>query len=181
MLNDDGKGNPIYSTFDGQNTVSTDVLVKFTYYGHADLNCEIDGSDYSRIDSSYLAEENETTDGTPTPFSTGISGWSNGDFNYDGVLDGSDYTLIDNAFNSQGAAITDLLANPHCNPNRPDRRFTDFDSRTSDRSICHHWVGSSGTTPTYIGYPPPSEPNRPNTNQISMLRLIHTPSHSSCF
>ena len=32
------------------------------------------------------------------------SGWSNGDFNYDGVVDGSDYSLIDNAFN-QVAAI----------------------------------------------------------------------------
>lgn len=33
----------------------------------------------------------------------GLSGWSNGDFNYDGVINGDDYTLIDNAYNSQGS------------------------------------------------------------------------------
>jgi hypothetical protein len=34
-----------------------------------------------------------------------MTGWANGDFNYDGVIDGSDYTLIDNAFNTQGSQI----------------------------------------------------------------------------
>ena len=41
-----------------------------------------------------------------------MTGWFNGDFNYDGVVNGSDYTLIDNAFNTQGALITDQLAAP---------------------------------------------------------------------
>ena len=35
-----------------------------------------------------------------------LTGWYNGDFNYDGVIDGSDYTLIDNAFNNQGSQLT---------------------------------------------------------------------------
>ena len=34
-----------------------------------------------------------------------MSGWQNGDFNYDGTVDASDYTLIDNAFNSQGTPL----------------------------------------------------------------------------
>ena len=41
-----------------------------------------------------------------------ITGWFNGDFNYDGVINGSDYTLIDNAFNSQGAQIAAEIATP---------------------------------------------------------------------
>jgi hypothetical protein len=76
--------------FDGQSVTSTDVLVKYTYYGDANLDGKVDGSDYARIDNGYL---------------THATGWNNGDFNYDGVINGSDYTLIDNAFNIQGAAI----------------------------------------------------------------------------
>ncbi len=76
---------------------SSDVLVKYTYYGDATLDGTVDGSDYSRIDNGYLA---------------GASGWFNGDFNYDGQIDGSDYTLIDNAFNTQGANIASEIANP---------------------------------------------------------------------
>jgi alpha-tubulin suppressor-like RCC1 family protein len=79
----------------GQSLVAGDVLIKYTYYGDADLNGIIDGSDYSRIDFGYLAK---------------LTGWNNGDFNYDGVVDGSDYTLIDNAFNMQGAVINAEVA-----------------------------------------------------------------------
>ncbi len=35
-----------------------------------------------------------------------LTGWYNGDFNYDGKVDASDYTLIDNAFNTQAAPLT---------------------------------------------------------------------------
>jgi fibronectin-binding autotransporter adhesin len=85
------------STFEGSPVASTDVLVKYTYYGDANLDGKVDGSDYSLIDSGYL---------------TGATGWQNGDFNYDGVIDGSDYTLIDNAFNRQGAQLAASVAAP---------------------------------------------------------------------
>jgi probable HAF family extracellular repeat protein len=85
----------LYSTFDGQPVSSTDVLIKYTYYGDADLNGEVDGSDYSRIDNGYL---------------NNLTGWGNGDFNYDGVINGSDYTLIDNAYNTQGASLAASVA-----------------------------------------------------------------------
>jgi hypothetical protein len=65
---------------------TSDVEVRHTYYGDANLDGRLDGSDYSKIDNGYIRH---------------LSGWSNGDFNYDGVVDGSDYTLIDNAFNRQ--------------------------------------------------------------------------------
>jgi hypothetical protein len=87
--------NGIYSSFDNQPAAATDVIVKYTYYGDADLNGQLDGSDYSRIDNGYL---------------NNLTGWYNGDFNNDGVIDGSDYTLIDNAFNTQGASLASEVA-----------------------------------------------------------------------
>jgi fibronectin-binding autotransporter adhesin len=106
ILNDDGtgSGHAIYSTFDGAPTGEGDVLVKYTFYGDANLNGAVDGSDYSRIDNAYL---NNLNSSNPQ-----LTGWFNGDFNYDGVINGSDYTLIDNAFNTQGAQISDLIAGP---------------------------------------------------------------------
>jgi hypothetical protein len=77
-------------TFDGAAVAAGDVLIKYTYYGDANLDGQVDGSDYSKIDNGSLQH---------------LSGWSNGDFNYDGVVNGSDYTLIDNAFNTQGSPI----------------------------------------------------------------------------
>jgi autotransporter-associated beta strand protein len=107
-----GSGGSLASNFEGTFPLDGDVLIKYTYYGDTDLNGQVDGSDYSRIDSTYVDEG--FTNGIP---STQISGWFNGDFNYDSVVDGSDYTLIDNTFNSQGARIaaqpattTDLIA-----------------------------------------------------------------------
>jgi hypothetical protein len=90
ILNDDGTGKSIYTSFDGQAVSVDDVLVKQTYYGDANLDGRVDGSDYTLIDNGYANH---------------LTGWFNGDFNYDGVVDGSDYALMDNAFNNQGAAI----------------------------------------------------------------------------
>jgi len=108
ILNDNGQGSPLYGSggslagsFDGINSVLLDdVLVKYTYYGDANLDGKVDGSDYTRIDAGYLSQSG----------SNPRSGWSNGDFNYDGVIDGSDYTLIDNAFNMQGAKISSQVS-----------------------------------------------------------------------
>jgi hypothetical protein len=86
-----------YSSFDGQPVSSSDVLIKYTYYGDANLDGQVNSADYTRIDSGFLSH---------------ATGWWNGDFNYDGVVNGSDYTLIDNAFNTQGASITAVIANP---------------------------------------------------------------------
>jgi fibronectin-binding autotransporter adhesin len=84
--------------FDGTyNGSSGDVLVKYTYYGDTNLDGEVDGSDYSRIDNGFIND---------------LTGWSNGDFNYDGVINGSDYTLIDNAFNTQGASLAAEIGSP---------------------------------------------------------------------
>jgi PEP-CTERM motif len=101
IQNDNGSGTPLYGTgdlygpFDGQSPGDAAVLVKYTYYGDADLNGVIDGRDYSRIDIGFAEH---------------LRGWVNGDFNYDGVIDGSDYSLIDNAFNAQSGSLLGLTA-----------------------------------------------------------------------
>ena len=38
-------------------------------------------------------------------FSTGRTGWTNGDFDGNGVINFDDYSLIDLAFNTQGASL----------------------------------------------------------------------------
>jgi len=85
--------------FDGVSTTTNDVLVKYTYYGDANLDGTVNGADYQQIDNG---------------FGLGLTGWSNGDFNYDGVVDGSDFSLIDNTFNqinATGAGPLALIAN----------------------------------------------------------------------
>jgi len=42
--------------FDNQPANTTDILLKYTYYGDATLDGMVDGSDYSRIDSAYSGE-----------------------------------------------------------------------------------------------------------------------------
>jgi hypothetical protein len=108
ILNDNGSGTPLYggssaliaSTFDGTTPADGDVLVKYTYYGDANLDGQVDGSDYTKIDAGYSSQTG----------SSKLTGWENGDFNYDGKIDGSDYTLIDNAFNTQAASLSAPIA-----------------------------------------------------------------------
>ena len=100
IIQNNQSGTALYTgskTFDGITPAAGDLLLKYTYYGDANLDGKVDGSDYSRIDSGYL---------------TGATGWFNGDFNYDGVINGSDFTLIDNAFNTQGASLSASIAQP---------------------------------------------------------------------
>ena len=118
ILNDNGLGTstPLYGTggtiagtFGGVTPADKDVLIKYTYYGDANLSGKVDGSDYSLLDSGYLADQTYLA-AHPTGTALPSTGWFNGDFNYDGSIDGSDYTLIDNSFNSQGAVIAAAVA-----------------------------------------------------------------------
>ncbi len=85
-----------FGTFDGQSINAGDVVVKYTYYGDADLSGGVDAGDYALIDNGF----NSQSGADP------LTGWFNGDFNGDGKINGDDYTLIDNAFNEQ--AVADL-------------------------------------------------------------------------
>jgi hypothetical protein len=80
----------LYSTFDGQDVGVNDVLVKYTYFGDADLDGAVTTNDYFQIDNGFLGSK---------------TGWINGDFDYDGAVTTNDYFLIDNAFLGQGSAL----------------------------------------------------------------------------
>ncbi len=88
--------SPLYSAtrpFHDVTPGTNATLVAYTYFGDANLDGIVDGSDYSLIDAGYAS-------------GGGLTGWYHGDFNYDGVIDGSDYALIDNAFNNQTADLS---------------------------------------------------------------------------
>ena len=71
-------------------TNDTDILVRRTYHGDANLDGRVNSDDYFRIDSGFLSQP-----ATPT--------YAQGDFNYDGRINSDDYFLIDRAFLGQGA------------------------------------------------------------------------------
>jgi hypothetical protein len=87
-LNSNGIGGALVTSFDGQPVNSAAVLIKYTYYGDANLDGTVNAADYALIDNGL---------------NMGLTGWQNGDFNYDNAINGDDYTMMDNAFNSQGS------------------------------------------------------------------------------
>jgi hypothetical protein len=75
------------------------VLVKYTWYGDANLDGVVDSNDYDMIDNAWLLWTTQET------IPEGGFRWGVGDFNYDGVIDSNDYDKIDNAFMLQGAPL----------------------------------------------------------------------------
>jgi fibronectin-binding autotransporter adhesin len=103
ISNNDGNGHILYgpggqiaTSFDGVTSLATtDILVKYTYFGDANLDGKLNASDYIAIDNGFTMH---------------LTGWANGDFNYDGTVNGDDYTLIDNAFNTQSSVSINAVA-----------------------------------------------------------------------
>ncbi|HWP39283.1 MAG TPA: hypothetical protein VNL70_00055, partial [Tepidisphaeraceae bacterium] len=94
-----GGTGPIYTDFAGiSGLVGNEVLVKFTYFGDADLSGSIDATDYSLIDNGYV---------------NSLTGWLNGDFDYSGSIDATDYALIDNAYVNQAGPLAEALIAEH--------------------------------------------------------------------
>ncbi|CAN5504343.1 hypothetical protein BH09PLA1_BH09PLA1_11410 [soil metagenome] len=76
--------------FDGLAVANSDILLKFTCYGDADLNGVLNFYDYSRIGGG---------------FNSGGSTWFQGDFDYNNQVNFDDYSLIDAAFNTQTGSL----------------------------------------------------------------------------
>jgi MYXO-CTERM domain-containing protein len=98
ISNDDGGGGTLYSTWptgaDSGGAVAvtnTDVLLKYTYFGDADLNGSVDAStDYSLWASGFSSGGS-------------LGGWLFGDFDYNGTVDSStDYSLWATGFAASG-------------------------------------------------------------------------------
>ena len=77
------------STFFGRSVQATDVLVRYTYYGDANLDGAVDTSDFNDLAAN---------------FSGGGKYWSQGDFNYDGTVDTTDFNLLASNFGQTLAA-----------------------------------------------------------------------------
>jgi hypothetical protein len=80
------------ASWSGQTVNPSDVLVKFTYTGDANLDGKVNIDDYGRIDA------NVGQSGT-------VFGWYNGDFNFDGKINIDDYGLIDSVIGAQGPVL----------------------------------------------------------------------------
>jgi hypothetical protein len=86
-----GLGSDIaISSIGGFNIAPGDMLVRYTWYGDADLNGRVNFDDYVRTDNGF---NNHRT------------GWVNGDFDYNSQIDFDDYVLIDLAFNTQSGTL----------------------------------------------------------------------------
>jgi hypothetical protein len=81
------------SSFGNQSVGSSDVLVMYTYAGDMNLNGDIDGDDYFRIDQGFQSGGS-------------LTGYVNGDLNYDGKINADDYFLIDRNYSRQGTAFS---------------------------------------------------------------------------
>lgn len=89
-LNVDGQGGALYPVFDGQAAAATDVLVKYTYVGDTDLSGAVDATDLANLLAGMSGH---------------LTGWINGDLNYDGHVDSVDYGLLLGGLANQGASL----------------------------------------------------------------------------
>ena len=83
------------ATFGGVTVDASSVLVKYTYWGDANLDGQITFDDYDIIDYYYWF-----------PLPADQAGWWTGDFNMDGEVTFDDYDLIDYAYWFQGAPLS---------------------------------------------------------------------------
>ena len=90
--------------FAGQAVDDTSVLVKYTWWGDANLDGVVDANDYDVIDRNFLFNRNPSAP------------WFTGDFNYDGVIDANDYDKIDRAFLFQTGPLAPAAAAPFEQP-----------------------------------------------------------------
>jgi hypothetical protein len=93
VLNDDGTGTPFTTTFSGQSVGANDILVKYTWYGDANLDGIVNAADYALLSIGFNSQ---------------LTGWHNGDFNNDGVINAADFALIDNTYNFFGGGTLNI-------------------------------------------------------------------------
>jgi hypothetical protein len=83
LLNDGSSGLPIESLFDNQSVTSNSILVRYTLFGDADLDGDVDSTDLAQL-----------TRNINSPATT----WTTGDFNYDGKTTIFDFQKVEQTF-----------------------------------------------------------------------------------
>jgi hypothetical protein len=82
------------STFAGVTGLTAkDVLVRYTYYGDADLDGRVTLDDFSQFLNGYQMQ------------SAATNNWLNGDFDYDGKVTLDDFSQFLYGYQKQGAAL----------------------------------------------------------------------------
>jgi hypothetical protein len=71
----------------------SDVLVRYTYYGDADLSGTVTLDDFSQFLNGYQTQTAATNN------------WLNGDFDYDGAVTLDDFSQFLYGYHSQGAPL----------------------------------------------------------------------------
>jgi hypothetical protein len=100
VLNDNGLGAPILSTFNGEAVDANTVLLKYTYYGDRNLDGDVDADDYVGIDDGFANRAN------PNNLTFPRQPWMFGDLNLSNSVNSDDYFMIDNAFSNQPSVLS---------------------------------------------------------------------------
>jgi hypothetical protein len=79
------------SSFAGQSVNPTDTLIRYTYYGDANLDGKVNALDFNALATNF---------GNSSKF------WSDGDFNFDGMVNTQDFTALAGNFNAAALAPT---------------------------------------------------------------------------
>jgi RHS repeat-associated protein/uncharacterized delta-60 repeat protein len=90
VVNTNGAGGTLVSDVDGVPVLSTDVIVEYTYLGDTTLKGYVDATDLTNLLAGM---------------SGGLTGWVNGDFNYDGVVNSTDEATLLTTLSGQGAPL----------------------------------------------------------------------------
>ena len=83
----------------------SDVLLRYTYMGDADLSGQVNLSDYALIDAGFLLG---SFDGVTRP-----AVWTDGDFDYNAIVNYRDYALIDAAFAHKSGPLAQEMISAH--------------------------------------------------------------------
>jgi hypothetical protein len=89
-------GDPDHATALGMADHDGDVLLKYTYYGDADLDGRVDGEDFDDFLHGY---------------EQAVAEWVEGDFNYSGMADAEDFGLLVRGLAGQGRGVSGELFN----------------------------------------------------------------------
>lgn len=92
VVQNDDNGSPLVGNIAGVGLNTSDIVVKYTVIGDANLNGKVDTNDMERLVAGIRGN---------------LTGWKNGDNNYDGVVDGDDLANLLTVWRLQGSGFAE--------------------------------------------------------------------------